>query len=80
MTDTLQTEETTSKIASDPRIDPRIKAVMGLIPSMSQSDVSSREELLAEANSDAGIAQRDVMRCSWTRPTAKRSRRPPDSW
>ncbi len=43
-----------SKIADDPRIDPRIKAVFGAFPDMpSQGDVASREELLAEEATDA---------------------------
>lgn len=50
-----------SKLQSDPRIDPRIKAAMGAFPSMAQSDVRSREELLAEVNTPEAIAQREQM-------------------
>jgi len=42
-----------SKLATDPRIDPRIKAVFGAMPELSpQGDVASRGALLAEENSD----------------------------
>ena len=45
-------------IATDPRIDPRIKAVFGAMPlDMSAKSVASREELLAEENSDEGRAK-----------------------
>lgn len=50
-----------NKIATDPRIDPRIKAVMGEMPSMSQSDVASREELLAELNTAEATQARAQM-------------------
>jgi len=47
-----------SKLATDPRIDPRIKAVFGAMPEMpAQSDVVSREALLAEENSAEGKAR-----------------------
>ena len=39
-----------SKIVSDPRIDPRIKALMGMMPSGPQSDIANRDDLLAEVN------------------------------
>ena len=45
-------------IQNDPRIDPRIKAVMGAMPPpASGGDVASREELLAEANSPEALAR-----------------------
>jgi acetyl esterase/lipase len=45
------------KLADDPRIDPRIKAVFGSIPPQpAQKNVTSREEILAEENSEAGRA------------------------
>ncbi|MEM8564187.1 MAG: alpha/beta hydrolase [Pseudomonadota bacterium] len=50
-----------SKINDDPRIDPRIKAVLGNVPAMTMSDASSREQVLEEANSRESIAQRKVM-------------------
>lgn len=44
-----------SKLASDPRIDPRIKAVFAAVPlEGAQPSVASREELLAEENSEEG--------------------------
>jgi acetyl esterase len=47
-----------SKLATDPRIDPRIKAVFGAMPEMpAQGDVASREALLAEENSAEGKAR-----------------------
>jgi len=42
-----------SKLASDPRIDPRIKAMFGSWSFPAQGDAASREELLAEANTEA---------------------------
>jgi acetyl esterase/lipase len=50
-----------SKLQDDRRIDPRIKAAMAGFPSMTQSSVGSRDELLAEANSPEAIAQRELM-------------------
>jgi acetyl esterase len=50
-----------SKLQDDRRIDPRIKAAMAAFPSMSQSDVRSRDELLAEVNQPQAIAQREQM-------------------
>ena len=49
-----------SKLSDDPRIDPRIKALLGDLPSGPQSDVADRAELLAEANSPEGLAQRQL--------------------
>ena len=46
-----------SKLVEDPRIDPRIKAILGAWPDgPRQGDVASREELLAVENSEAGRA------------------------
>ena len=44
-----------SKIVSDPRIDPRIKALMGMMPSGAQPDIANREELLAEVNTPDAV-------------------------
>ena len=41
-----------SKIADDPRIDPRIKALLGAMAMPPGKDVASREELLEQANSE----------------------------
>jgi acetyl esterase len=46
-----------SKLALDPRIDPRLKAVFGNWAVPSLPDVANREELLAEENTDAGKAR-----------------------
>ncbi len=55
--------ETLSPIATDPRIDPRIKTILGAFPAMtSLSDATSREELIAEASTDEALAQRAAMK------------------
>ncbi len=46
-------------LADDPRIDPRIKAVMANMPSSAQTDVTDREALLAEVNQPEAIAERE---------------------
>lgn len=51
-----------SKLTGDPRIDPRIKAVMGMLPEMEPTDVESREQLLAEANAPEAVAARAQMK------------------
>ena len=45
-----------SKLARDPRIDPRIKAVFALPDRPPPGDIESREALLEQANSPAAIA------------------------
>ena len=50
-----------SKLTDDPRIDPRIKAVMGSFPEGSLGDAPSREVLLKEANTEEAIAGRQAM-------------------
>jgi acetyl esterase/lipase len=55
--------ETLSKIAADPRIDPRIKALFGAFPSMAPlADAESRDQLLAEATTEEAIAQRALIK------------------
>ncbi len=50
-------------IANDTRLDPRIKAALGMLPSPTQdSDVASREEQLAEANTPEAKAAAEQMR------------------
>ena len=49
----------TYNAAADRRLDPRIKAILGVLPSLPRESVQSREELLAEANSDATKAMRE---------------------
>jgi len=57
MTDTL------SKIAADPRIDPRIRNIMGVLPPMPpQTDVSSREELIAEFTTEEATNLRNIVK------------------
>ncbi len=53
----------TNKITEDPRIDPRIKALFGAmdLAAMGGGDVASREELLAESNSDEAKAAAGMM-------------------
>ncbi|MAE93058.1 MAG: esterase [Deltaproteobacteria bacterium] len=51
-----------SKTASDPRIDPRIKALFAALPEMPAADVASREEMLAAANSAEALAGREAFR------------------
>src|SRR3954462_13035619 len=49
-------------LANDPRIDPRIKAVLSAIPSMEAvADVESRDVLLARASTPEAIAQRAML-------------------
>lgn len=50
-----------SKISEDPRIDPRIKALMGALPPASQPDAESREQVVEEANSPEGLAVREML-------------------
>jgi acetyl esterase/lipase len=52
----------TSKIATDPRIDPRIKAMFGAMPEMSpQGNVASRDAILAEENTPEARAAAERM-------------------
>src|ERR1700733_16227274 len=47
-----------SKLAEDPRIDPRIKAVFGSLGVLTApGDLASREDMLAAANSESGKRQ-----------------------
>ena len=50
-----------SRLADDPRIDPRIKAMMAAMPSAAQTDVASRDALLEELNRPEAVAQREQM-------------------
>jgi acetyl esterase len=51
-----------SKILDDPRIDPRIKAVIGALDVAAPArDVKSRAELLEAANTKEAIAQRELL-------------------
>src|SRR5262245_16341420 len=50
-----------NKLADDPRIDPRIKAMMANMPMVAQGDVESREVLLEEINRPEAVALRTQM-------------------
>ena len=54
----------TTKIEADPRIDPRIKAALGAFPTRAREDVTSREALLAEANTPEALAAAAAMKAS----------------
>ena len=51
----------TNKIAEDPRIDPRIKAIFGTLDLGigSTEDVASREDMIDAANTEEAVAMRD---------------------
>ena len=51
-----------TKMQSDPRIDPRLKAAMGAFPTQARTDAESREQLLAEANSEEALAAAAAMK------------------
>jgi len=51
----------TSKIVSDPRIDPRIKAMFGAMSLAGGGDVPDRETLLAKSNSESAKATRAML-------------------
>jgi len=51
-----------SKISDDPRIDPRVKAVMGAFPETNASDVENRQVLLDEANTPEALAAQQQMK------------------
>jgi acetyl esterase len=50
-----------SRLTDDPRIDPRIKTLMGAMPSSAQTDVTDRDALLDELNRPEAVAQRAQM-------------------
>lgn len=50
-----------SLISDDPRIDPRIKALLGELPLMAGEDVPSREALLEEVSRPGALADRENM-------------------
>ncbi len=49
-------------IAADPRLDPRIKAILAGLAPESGADVDSRETLLAQANSEAARQQAELFK------------------
>ena len=50
-----------NRLADDPRIDPRLKAMMANLPTTSQNDVESRDQLLEEVNRPEAVAEREQM-------------------
>ena len=48
-----------SKIVEDPRIDPRIKAVMGAMPIPVQEDVTDRDAMLRAVNMPDALAAQE---------------------
>jgi acetyl esterase len=52
----------TLNIATDPRLDPRLRSILGLIPPSTLKDVDDREELIAESNSPQAVAAREAFR------------------
>ncbi len=51
-----------ANIKDDPRIDPRIKATIGLLPASTEPDVENREELLASVNTETAKASQEGLR------------------
>ncbi len=52
-----------SKISEDPRIDPRLKKMLGAFPAPpKQGDAANREEMVAAANSPSAMAVREGMK------------------
>ncbi len=52
----------TPDIAADPRIDPRIKALLAAIPALPVTDVADRDVLVAEANTPEALEGAEVFR------------------
>jgi acetyl esterase/lipase len=52
---------TNTKITEDPRIDPRLKVLLGAMPAMTPKNVESRAELLAAAQTEEATAAREAM-------------------
>ena len=49
-------------IAGDPRIDPRIKAILAAVPPLPATDVASREQMVAEANAPETLSGAESFR------------------
>ena len=47
---------------NDRRLDPRVKAILSMLPNLSASDVSSRQEMLDEASQESAVAQVAAMK------------------
>jgi acetyl esterase len=52
---------TNSKLIEDPRIDPRIKAIFGQMPTVAAGNVDNREQLLEQANTEEAVAAQQGM-------------------
>ena len=52
---------TEPKGANDPRIDPRIRALLAVFPPLEQGDVETREAAVAEANTAEATAAREAL-------------------
>src|SRR5580765_4739301 len=52
---------TNTRITEDPRIDPRLKLLLGAMPAMTPQSVESREALLANAQTEEATAAREAM-------------------
>ena len=50
-----------TKLNDDPRVDPRIKQMMGLMPPLTLDSVENRQQILDEANSPESIARMKQM-------------------
>lgn len=48
-------------IDDDPRIDPRIKATMGMMPVVAQSDAASRQQMLDEVNTPEALEAAETL-------------------
>ena len=49
-------------ITADIRLDPRLRRFLEFVPSEPMSDVASREELLAQANTPEALRAREALR------------------
>lgn len=49
-------------IANDPRLDPRLKAVLTMMPPPNETDVASREEQVAQANTPDALAATEQLK------------------
>jgi acetyl esterase/lipase len=49
-------------IDDDPRLDPRLKGILGMMQMPPARDFDDRQELLDQANSDEGVATREAMK------------------
>jgi acetyl esterase len=50
-----------NRLADDPRIDPRLKVMLANLPTTTQGNVESRDQLLEEVNRPEAVAQREQM-------------------